>query len=137
MVIVPYIHFEGGTCEAAMTRYAEVFGGEIEGLMRWSDGPPEMQAPPGCEDWVMHSTLRIGDQRLFASDSPPPHGEKQQGVSISLTMHDEAEARAAFEALAEGGEVFMPFQKTFWAEGFGHVRDRFGTNWMLSAEAAA
>lgn len=27
----------------------------------------------------------------------------------------------------------MPFQKTFWSEGFGMVTDRFGTPWMVNA----
>jgi PhnB protein len=26
----------------------------------------------------------------------------------------------------------MPFQKTFWSEGFGMVVDRFGTPWMVN-----
>ena len=36
------------------------------------------------------------------------------------------------DALAEGGNAPMPFQKTFFAEGFGMVTDRFGTPWMVS-----
>ena len=31
-----------------------------------------------------------------------------------------------FEALAEGGKVTMPLQKTFWSEAFGMLVDRFG-----------
>lgn len=134
MVIIPYIHFEGGVCETAMNRYAEIFGGEIEMLMRWSDAPPDMQAEPEHADWVMHSALKIGDQWIMASDSPPPHGEPQKGFSISVNVLDDAQARAAYDALlSDGGEVIMEFQQTFWAKGFGMVKDRFGTHWMLSS----
>jgi len=27
----------------------------------------------------------------------------------------------------------MPYQKTFWADGFGMCTDRFGTPWMVNA----
>ena len=27
----------------------------------------------------------------------------------------------------------MPYEATFWAEGFGLVTDRFGTPWMINA----
>jgi PhnB protein len=37
-----------------------------------------------------------------------------------------------FDALAEQGQVNMPFEKTFWAEGFGMVIDRYGTPWMVN-----
>ena len=51
---------------------------------------------------------------------------------ISLTLPDEAAARRAFEALAEGGEVRMPLGKTFWSPCFGMLEDRFGLGWMVT-----
>lgn len=30
----------------------------------------------------------------------------------------------------------MPFEKTFWAEAFGMLVDRFGTPWMVSGPPA-
>jgi PhnB protein len=44
------------------------------------------------------------------------------------------QARNAFEALGEGGTVTMPFEKTFWAAGFGMLTDRFGVAWMVNCE---
>ena len=34
---------------------------------------------------------------------------------------------------SEGGAEIMGFQPTFWSDGFGMVKDRFGTHWMVSA----
>lgn len=34
--------------------------------------------------------------------------------------------------MAKGGNVNMPFEKTFWVEAFGIVVDRFGTPWMVN-----
>jgi PhnB protein len=73
----------------------------------------------------------------MASDSmagQPYAGMK--GFSLSLTYPTAAEAKRIFDALAEGGNVTMPLQKTFWAEAFGMLVDRFGTSWMINVNAA-
>jgi PhnB protein len=53
------------------------------------------------------------------------------GFSLSLQYPSADEARRIFDALAQGGEIRMPMQKTFWAETFGMLVDRFGTPWMV------
>lgn len=45
-----------------------------------------------------------------------------------------AEGERIFNALAEGGQVVMPYGKTFWAEGFGMVVDKFKMTWMVNCE---
>jgi len=32
--------------------------------------------------------------------------------------------------------VIMPLQKTFWAEAFGMVTDKFGVKWMVNCDGA-
>ncbi len=49
--------------------------------------------------------------------SQPCPGKKR--FSLSLGYPTVTEAQRAFDALAEGGQVTMPLQKTFWAEVFG------------------
>ena len=135
MNITPYLHF-GGNAEEALTRYAQIFGGQIEMLMRWSEGPPDMPAPADFQDKVMHASVNLGGARLMASDQPADHFVPLQGVSISMDLPDQDRARAAFDALADGGQVLMEFAPTFWSKGFGMVVDRFGAQWMISADAA-
>ena len=48
-----------------------------------------------------------------------------------IELPDTGEAARVFDALAGGGKVTMPMQKTFWAESFGMLTDRFGTPWMV------
>lgn len=45
-----------------------------------------------------------------------------------------AEAERVYAALADGGQVFMPLQETFFASRFGQLRDRLGINWMVLRE---
>lgn len=40
-----------------------------------------------------------------------------------------------FDRLAEGGAVIQPFGPTFFSPGFGMVKDRFGTHWIISTPA--
>ena len=37
-----------------------------------------------------------------------------------------------FDKLADGGNVTMPMQETFWARRFGMLTDKFGINWMFN-----
>lgn len=127
----PYLHFQGN-CREAMTAYRQVFGGTLT-LMTYAEAP-DATAEMKASSLVMHSTLAAGWRGLMASDFPPGHaGEPQQSVTISHEAGSDAEARRIFAALAEGGTVMMDYQPTFWSDGFGMLKDRFGTHWMVSA----
>ena len=132
MAIQPYLFFEG-RCEEALEFYRKALGAEVVMLMRYKDcpepAPKGARTPPG--DKVMHSSLRIGDAELMASDGFA-HGKPSfQGFSLSLNARDDAEARRWFNALADGGDVRQPLIKTFFSSSFGMVADRFGVPWMV------
>jgi PhnB protein len=76
--------------------------------------------------------MTVGDQVLMASDAPPGHYHQPQGFSVSIQVKDVAQGERIFNALAEGGNVMMPFQKTFWSPGFGMLKDRFGIPWQVN-----
>jgi PhnB protein len=99
-----------------------------------ADAPPGAEYDPDRKDNVMHGSLKIGDTLLMASDAPPAWYSKPQGFSIHFTAANVAEAERIHAALAEGGEVQMPLEKTFWAERFGACVDRFGIPWMVSVD---
>jgi PhnB protein len=79
----------------------------------------------------MHTSLRIGDATVMASDGRCQGQPSFQGFALSLTAKDEAEAERLFAALGDGGEVQMPLEKTFFSPRFGMVADRFGVSWMV------
>jgi PhnB protein len=132
----PYLFFDGN-CAEAMRFYERMLGGKLD-LMKASDSPVAAEIPPGSGDHILHARLVLDDGRvLMASDwiaGQPYPGEK--GFSLSLGYPTVAEAQRVFDALAEGGRVNMPFQRTFWAEAFGMLEDRFGTPWMVNGEMA-
>jgi PhnB protein len=132
----PYLFFDGN-CAEAMRFYERTLGAKLEMMLKHSDSPVANQSPPGMADRIMHARLVLGERgdALMASDwmVGQPY-EKMQGFSLSFNCATAAEAKRVFDALAEGGRVNMPLQKTFWAEAFGMLVDRFGTPWMVNCE---
>ncbi len=129
-----YLMFDG-YCAEAMRFYERTLGGKLEGMHTYGEAPdPSMreQAPPGSEDKFMHASLTLGDRRLMASDTCGQPFEGMKGFSLSLAYPTVEEAHRVFDALSAGGKVTMPMQKTFWAEAFGMLVDRFGTPWMFN-----
>jgi PhnB protein len=133
MQIQPYLFFEGRAEEAAEF-YRSKLGAEVTMLMRNKDSPekpPPGMLPPGSENKVMHMSLKIGDTTVLASDGNCGGKPNFQGISLSLTVRDAAEAGKVFAALSDGGQVQMPLTKTFFSPSFGMVADRFGVSWMV------
>ena len=55
-------------------------------------------------------------------------------IVVSLNLEDEADANKIFNALSNGGEVFMPMEKQFWGAIFGVLTDKYGVEWMLNCD---
>jgi len=132
--IQPYLFFNG-CCEQAIEFYRQAVGAEVEMMMRFKDSPEPCQpgmVPPGFENKIMHTSFRVGQTMVMASDGCSAEKTNFQGFSLSLSLPSEAEADRVFAALADGGQVRMPLAKTFWSPRFGMVQDRFGIGWMIT-----
>jgi PhnB protein len=134
MQINAYLNFSG-QCAEAFRFYEQVLGGNITFMQTHGESPMRDQTPPGWENAVMHVRLEVGDQALMGSDAPGEYYQKPQGFSVSLGMGAPAEAERIYNALSEGGEVRMALQKTFWAERFAMLVDRYGTPWIINCQA--
>lgn len=133
-IVQPYLFFNGN-CEQAVEFYRQALGAEVQMMMRYKESPeppPPGRVPPGWDNKIMHTSFRIGQTTLMASDGCSTEKAKFEDFSLSLSAATEAEADRAFAALAEGGQVKMPLAKTFWSPRFGMVEDRFGVDWMIS-----
>ena len=133
MQVQPYLSFEG-RCEEAINFYKAAVGAQVIMLMRFKDTPPSAQPgmiTPGTENKVMHARLQIGDSIIMASDGRCVGRAKFDGIYLSLTVANDAEAESCFKALGDGGQVQMPLSKTFFSSRFGMLADRFGVGWMI------
>ena len=134
--IDPYLFFDGN-CADAMRFYERTLGGKLEALMKYAEMPGECdQMPPGSAERIMHARLIIDGRAVMASDSVGQPYNGMKGFSVSLAYPTAADARRVFDLLAEGGKVMLPMEKTFWAEGFGMLTDRYGTPWMVGGGMA-
>jgi PhnB protein len=136
--ITPYLNF-AGRCDEALNFYRTALGAEVEMLMRFDESPqatPPGMLQAGFERKVMHASFRIRGVLLMASDGCNDQS-KFEGFRLNLGVADEAEARRAFDALADGGTVQMPLTKTFWSPCYGMVTDRFGLAWMVMVSGPA
>jgi PhnB protein len=130
MQVQSYLMFNGRT-EEALEFYKKAIGAKVEMMMRFKEAP-EGQCAPGAENKIMHSSFKVGDTVLMASDGVC-NGEQAEfkGISLTLNPKTEAECERLFNALADGGKVFQPLIKTFFSPKFGVVTDKFGVNWMV------
>ena len=136
MHVNPYLGFKGD-CEEAFKFYEQLLGGKIETMSTFAGTPMEKHVPEEWRKKIVHAHMTVGEQVLMGSDAFPDHYQKPAGVSVCLGVGDLQDAERIFKALAESGTVQMPFQKTYWAEGFGMLVDRFGTPWMVIHDPAA
>lgn len=123
----------GGNCEQALRFYERHLGGSITMLMRRAELPNQTDTWPGWERSIQYAYMDIGETQLMASDVPPDVFQPMRSVYLSLTVDGTAEAERVWALLAEGGEIYMPMEETFFADRFGQLRDRFGTSWMIMA----
>jgi PhnB protein len=133
MQLIPYLSFKGD-CEAAFTFYEQCLGGQLGSIFRYAGTSLADQVPAGWQDKVMHGSLTLGGQVLMGADVAPEGYEAPRGFSLSLQIESTAEAERVFHELARDGTVNMPLEKTFWAERFGMVVDRFGIPWLINCE---
>ncbi len=126
-----------GQCETAFKFYAQCLGGKIAFMGTYAGTPMAEQVPPEWRQKIVHASLTVGEQVLMGCDTPPGQYDKPKGFSMTIGVKEPAEAERVFKALAKGGTVSMPMQKTFWSAGFGMLVDKFGIPWMINCEQAA
>lgn len=131
MTTTPYLFFNG-RCEEAIEFYRTALSAEVVMLSRFKENPDPEMAQPGNENKIMHASIRIGETIIMASDGRCQGDPRFEGFCLSISVSDEAEADRVFDALAKGGKIEMPLEKTFWSPRFGMLEDRFGVGWMVS-----
>ena len=87
---------------------------------------------------TMHIHLYLNGSSLMLSDAFPEYGhglEKPQSFNLTLQVDDiEAWWKRAVDT---GMDVVMPFQKMFWGDLYGQLRDPFGVMWSMNQPVKA
>ena len=131
MRITPHLCFDG-RCKAAFLHYQQLLGGTIEFMLTYGESPMAPEVESRWHDRIMHATFQLGEFELMGADALPDDYRKPQGFFVALTIDDLAKAERVFSSLADGGEICLPFQSTFWSIGFGVLVDQFGVPWKIN-----
>src|SRR5262245_24200128 len=130
MQLHTYLNF-GGNCEEAFKFYVQHLGGQIGMLMRHGEQPGGSSLPTEWNGKVLHARISLGGTDLLGADIPPDRFQPIRSVYLSLTFDTESETDRVYTLLADGGEVYIKMEETFFATRFAMLRDKFGTSWML------
>jgi PhnB protein len=104
-------------------------------MMTHGQGPNAANLPADQKNAILHARLELGGTVVMGADIP--NCEPMRSAYLTLSADSELEAERVYALLAEGGQIFMKMEKTFFANRFAMLRDRFGTSWMLLHEAPA
>ena len=124
-----YINYPGH-CEQAFQFYEKHLGGKITMIT------PHQQVPPNFpKEWknpVLHARIEIGGITLMGADVP--NAEPMRSAYLTIRVDTPEEAERVYNLLSDNGEIFMKMEKTFFANRFAMLRDKFGTSWMILNE---
>lgn len=132
MHVTPYVIFDG-RCDEAIEFYKRAVGAEVQMLLRYKDNPDPQpgSTPPDMLEKVMHASVKIGETVLGMSDGQTIGQCRFEGITLTLNVSTDDEAKRMFDGLSAGGQVHVPLIKTFFSSGFAMLADRFGVSWML------
>jgi predicted 3-demethylubiquinone-9 3-methyltransferase (glyoxalase superfamily) len=107
-----------GQAEAAMNFYVSLF--------------PDARIINRAEGSVKPASFTLNGQNFMCFDSPVKHDFTfTPAISIFVTCDSEAEVDRLFNALSEGGQIFMPLDAYPFSKRFGWTTDRFGVSWQI------
>jgi PhnB protein len=128
-----YLNY-GGNCEQAFRFYEQELGGKITMMMRHGEQPNAAHVPANWKNAILHARIEFGKTVLMGADIPPDRFQPMRSAYLTLTADSAGQAERLYALLADGGQIFMKLEETFFASRFAMLRDKFGTSWMLLHE---
>ena len=121
--VSPYLAFKGN-CREAIEFYKSGLGAEVLFVQTVGESPLCQLGPAQ------------GTSTIMMGDDPNPDAAVGSGnISLAIGLNDAERAKQIFRNLAQDGSVVMELEKTYWAEAFGMVTDKFGVKWLVNCEA--
>ncbi|WP_058304313.1 VOC family protein [Gorillibacterium timonense] len=135
--ITAYLTLDG-TAKDAIAFYEQALGAKVISQMSFGEMPetPEYPISEDIKDRISHAMIQIGESQLMFSDTFPGQPVTPGNlISLCITADGFEKSKKLFDALANGGQVLMPFQETFFSPGYGSVVDKFGVNFQVFTES--
>lgn len=119
--VIPYLGMDGRAAEAAEF-YVRAFGARDIGRFPDQDNPGRF----------MHVQVEINGGCVMMTDCRDPSAKespKPQGMHLQLIVADGDKWWA--RAVEAGCTVTVPFERQFWGDRWGMLRDPFGIDWSV------
>jgi PhnB protein len=138
MKLSSYLMFNGQAEEAAAF-YADLLGGKVEKLYRYSEMPPVAcmsPIPADAAQRIMHGCVSFPGGTIDLADTlPNDPRDFGSGHLLTLSCDSVAQAEAVYGKLIPGArKVHCELQKVFYAERYGEIVDKYGILWAIMFE---
>ncbi len=139
MKLTPYLVLNGEAEEAA-NFYADLLGGNIGNLYRYSQWPPSPdapQVPENYKDKVMHCCIAFPGGSMAVADTLPsdPRNFGNGGHVLTLNCDSIEQAEEAYRKLtADALKINCEMCEVFYAKRYGEVVDKYGVLWAVMCE---
>ncbi len=136
LTVTTHLNF-AGQARAALSFYAEVFGGEPVIMTYGAMGQAEQASSPDNVIWgqvASEDGFRIMAYDVQA-DRRHDAGTNAFYVSVRGTSVENIQMR--WKALADGATILQPIGPSPWSPAYGMLTDRFGITWILDVEQGA
>lgn len=121
-----YINYPGH-CEEAFRFYEQHLDGKI--IMITPHQQPPANFPKEWINPILHAVMEIGGTKVRGADVL--NAEPMRSAYMTLRLDTPEQAEHIYNLLSSDGEIFMKMEKTFFANRFAMLRDKYGTSWML------
>ena len=120
--ITPHLWFDKEAKEAAIL-YTSLFPDSKIASATTITGTPS-----GDSD-IVNFTM-AGQQ--FMAISAGPYFKLNPAISLFVVFDNEADIKAAWDTLIDGGKALMEYDTYPWAHKYGWLQDKYGLTWQLS-----
>lgn len=129
------IQFDGN-CREAVTFYAQLFDLPLPVFVTYGETDTSLdtnvQMSAAGQERVLSAGLTIEGVAIDFSDMPDNFDfQRGNATTLTLTYNDVEKAGTVFDALAEGGMVFMPFDEVPGRGHYGMLADQYGVSWIV------
>lgn len=118
-MLIPHLHLHG-QCREAIALYRSVFDAAVLTVLSETENGP-----------VDHAEIVIHGQRVMLNDF---HYSKSGGYQLVVTFESEAALRAAYAALAAGGETLTTLHAADYSPCVVRFTDRFDVRWAFMVQ---
>ena len=136
MKIVPTLNF-GGNCSEAIHMYEKAFHGTINCLITYGEANDPAYMPLLKEDqmdYIYHSELMLGDQRIIMSDHVDIEFQTCYSNFLTIMYDTKEEVQGAYEVMKEGSQTIYPLEATPYSSCRVVFVDKFGIRWGIMTE---